>query len=953
MYQLMQTLFLWLFVTLTGVSVFGLETNEVDEVRITYTDTDNDVPVEWFGLTLKETSSNLSPSGVQAVVEAVSFLVQDEMLKVYDNTDYMLNYISLETVMEPETLKFTSTSSVKSNGKLRRAFELEQNADSRDQLAEDLTELPPRKIRKVMEGTIEGEDAAYLKRTRQVLEETYGTYIVFGGNVTFFQLPTPLADEVNGHLKTILSDIPRLMNYVKTTNHPELSNLLTTITLTMPLPSNSPSMVPSNTPTNSQSPSSSPTPAPTSSPTPASIVSPNPATTSSPTPATTDSPTTSTTDSPTPASTGGGGSDGVITDSPTTAPVLINQGIKDFPVEQANSNTSSRTILIVAVASCSAAFIALSSALLVRRRFASDDPEFEIKGEGYDDFDDGTLKRRNNNKGMFFKPDKFDTSYDSPEPAVRRGITRNNTDSTPKASGRTSRNFYASPDHSHTNVNNSSDYFTAGGSSNTSFSYSAGMQMREAELDAQNRNVSGIMVDCIEEGYPSPPISGGIGSPESSNYQSAGDEFEDHALVNGQTIVQHGDESSKGMSPPHNLKKVVGISPTSQGIEVAALPTGSNNPRIMASWGSWLFGSGNKDSNNNNDNKNSNQKLKQEKDVGAFPRATEEDFFQAEFGDDSQKATSYARKPPPRVLERSYPGDTNRSKSQDNHQSFTDGSFPTFGMEDHVIPMRSVSTRSHMSKNASSAAESSSRGDSSSAAYTMNDLHPLDWSNKGSENGDDDSSLTEHDGPSDAEGQMIYKQYLDRERRRKGGTPSRHTAQDYPTTPKSENSAYYSVQSEQSEVSNASSSKQLINDLVWLEKKISDVRARVDQLDDDNELDSSSSVDSFMASNASSRSSYGGGKSPISQSIICRDCFAPPGRLQIIIHSTRDGPSVHSVKPGSSLEGKLFPGDLILAVDDIDTRRLSAEDVMKMMAARSAYERKITVLHFDDRSFQM
>ena len=84
------------------------------------------------------------------------------------------------------------------------------------------------------------------------------------------------------------------------------------------------------------------------------------------------------------------------------------------------------------------------------------------------------------------------------------------------------------------------------------------------------------------------------------------------------------------------------------------------------------------------------------------------------------------------------------------------------------------------------------------------------------------------------------------------------------------------------------------------------------------------------------------------QAIVCRDCLAPPGKLKIIIHSTKDGPAVHTVKEGSVLEGQIFPGDLIISVDTVDTRSYSAEQVMKMMTARTGFERKITVLHFEE-----
>jgi len=83
-------------------------------------------------------------------------------------------------------------------------------------------------------------------------------------------------------------------------------------------------------------------------------------------------------------------------------------------------------------------------------------------------------------------------------------------------------------------------------------------------------------------------------------------------------------------------------------------------------------------------------------------------------------------------------------------------------------------------------------------------------------------------------------------------------------------------------------------------------------------------------------------------SIACRDCFAPPGKLHIVIHSTKDGPAVHTVKDGSSLFGHVFPGDLIIAVDNVDTRSFTAEQVMTLMATNSGTKRKITVLHFED-----
>ena len=127
--------------------------------------------------------------------------------------------------------------------------------------------------------------------------------------------------------------------------------------------------------------------------------------------------------------------------------------------------------------------------------------------------------------------------------------------------------------------------------------------------------------------------------------------------------------------------------------------------------------------------------------------------------------------------------------------------------------------------------------------------------------------------------------------------------------------------------SSAGASRQFINDLVWLEKRIAQVR------------NISPTPDDARATNC---------MSPIMQSIVCRDCFAPPGKLNVIIHSTKDGPIVHFVQEGSSLEGQLFAGDLIVAVDNKDTRSLTADMVTRMMQTKEESERKITVLHFED-----
>lgn len=182
----------------------------------------------------------------------------------------------------------------------------------------------------------------------------------------------------------------------------------------------------------------------------------------------------------------------------------------------------------------------------------------------------------------------------------------------------------------------------------------------------------------------------------------------------------------------------------------------------------------------------------------------------------------------------------------------------------------------------------------------------------------------------------------------------------------------------QSPMSESSANKKLIDDLVWIEQKIARPSAQnhmeeegvdidpspraqqvIDQVDsmsfasaDDGAVSGEDNCSILDQSGASGNSIRDGGavsvtESPVN-SIVCRDCYAPPGKLRIVIHSTKDGPAVHTVKKGSTLEGHIFPGDLIISVDNVDTRSYTAEQVMKLMTAKTRFERKITVLHFEN-----
>lgn len=75
------------------------------------------------------------------------------------------------------------------------------------------------------------------------------------------------------------------------------------------------------------------------------------------------------------------------------------------------------------------------------------------------------------------------------------------------------------------------------------------------------------------------------------------------------------------------------------------------------------------------------------------------------------------------------------------------------------------------------------------------------------------------------------------------------------------------------------------------------------------------------------------------------DVFAPPGPLGIVVDTTKDGPVIHSLKATSALLGLVGSGDLIVGLDDEDTRSMTAATLTRMMAKRSHQkERKITLL---------
>jgi hypothetical protein len=84
------------------------------------------------------------------------------------------------------------------------------------------------------------------------------------------------------------------------------------------------------------------------------------------------------------------------------------------------------------------------------------------------------------------------------------------------------------------------------------------------------------------------------------------------------------------------------------------------------------------------------------------------------------------------------------------------------------------------------------------------------------------------------------------------------------------------------------------------------------------------------------------------KNMVSRAVVAPAGKLGIVIDTTIEGPVVHKVFTNSPLEGKIFVGDIIVAIDDVDTRAMSAASISDLMVRTANKPRKLSVLSADD-----
>lgn len=149
--------------------------------------------------------------------------------------------------------------------------------------------------------------------------------------------------------------------------------------------------------------------------------------------------------------------------------------------------------------------------------------------------------------------------------------------------------------------------------------------------------------------------------------------------------------------------------------------------------------------------------------------------------------------------------------------------------------------------------------------------------------------------------------------------------------------------------SKSSSLNRFISDLVWLEERIADQTGKaaskagsLTKLSEHDAIERSDSL-SYKCDSFDSRSLSD--NEVAAPSVIVNDCYIPPGEIGIEVASTKDGPVISCITD-KSLQGHLNVGDLIMALDDRDTRSLSGEQLWSDLQTSNDFQRKLTLLHY-------
>ena len=77
------------------------------------------------------------------------------------------------------------------------------------------------------------------------------------------------------------------------------------------------------------------------------------------------------------------------------------------------------------------------------------------------------------------------------------------------------------------------------------------------------------------------------------------------------------------------------------------------------------------------------------------------------------------------------------------------------------------------------------------------------------------------------------------------------------------------------------------------------------------------------------------------------EIYAPSGKLWLVLDtpSTSTTPIVHAIRNTCPIRNGIDVGDSLVAVDDVDVRKMSAVDVSRLISRKSGQERrKLTIV---------
>ena len=925
---------------------------------------------------LFQTSQNLSPDGVQAFLLAMSNFTTVRMQTYFTNTygtnDYIFDSVVFEALEVSAVVPVVPVGIGIGIGGTRRNLRVFEREEEHvmDRYGQDPLELEGEELKDYQRfqrsresRDLQGQDGNGNGNAGPATDANFGTSFLLGGNFIFESIPAAPSNECNRKLAKFMTKYWSMAAEINALQHPELiPRSVLPITTTLIEPSPQPSLSPSKVPT--ALPSTSPIKMPTSKPSKA--------------------PTSTPTTSMVPTYT-----------APPQVPVTNTYDEILEPNVNAGDGNDTDLLPIVLPVLFGAAFVAIAALFFIQRRKQNNGfgtgsrngtgsgsrnnmtllHHDKLREEDGSDFESGSDPHR-----LLHVASTKDTNDSDSQRMVEHGNGSRRSTSSGSGSGSGSGSKEEDPVESLRSPNNieyrsisTSETMKTGNliQAEQEESWRNSSQNRSTRTSTSTPNQNRLPKSLFgftstPNQLPKKPTTPQLSSGNNVTFPVK--QLSDDSRSSASTPL-FGEDNDHDHDNSNSLDSSLGLSDADatsspQRLEIVSpvFSAAAANANANANTSRALFDGGAGGGGNNNNNTPSPKSRSMTTRRSASPlisvspsKVSKEEFekdwdVDLPFNWNPTPATGKSDKKKKKRKNKTPVKDKSKSPSPSTDNEL-EGSFPTFDMVDDPPnpPIPPPPVRSHTRSNSNG---SSTQGDST--YHTVNEIHPLDWS-KGSEYDHDgasrgESTLSENDtpghgwggrlsgvagagrspillnGPNDLTGSTNYL------------TPNSNlTDAKSPYTDVSRGSGYASSSPG---ASSRGSSKQLINDIVWLEKKIADVRKRVDKLDGDGSQTTGSPP---MSPPRTSINRSAG--SPITSDIICQDVIAPPGKLQIVIHSTKDGPAIHSIKPGSVLEGKLSAGDLILSVNDTDCRNLGAEEVMEMMARQSTSERKLTVLH--------